>query len=159
MKRNLNIYKDNQHDNLKAHLLVKKLMEEGEKLTFQFFYDDLTQANCVWIISEHIRTFKYMVCQESYDWILNYLVKGKSDDSNVDSIKIKEGEEGDKHIQTNVLMAFIEMKVIIQFTPLYKEQANLLTGVAQFPYGKIVFKAWRTQRIMDFLKDHDIVLS
>ena len=74
----MNIILPPAYDNETAHLQVKQLMEQKKNLSIRV--DD---TPCAWISNSDMSRLKYMLNTASWNWIINYLGTGNSDDFRV----------------------------------------------------------------------------
>ena len=149
-----------RYSNVDAHNAIKQLMLRGERLVVRFFSENTQYLPCALVGTDNVKAFKYVIYQNSFDWLMGYLMCGKSYMEDIDAKPIMTVEEAE-HIQDfqfHVLEMFIRSEISLQFTPLFLDRSSYITGIAPFDYGKVLFKFYRKQGLIDYLREHGITI-
>lgn len=146
------------YGNTEAHNTIKQLMLRGEELTIGFFNEDLTNNACAWVESRTIRAFKYVIFQENLNWLMNYLIAGEVEDIDAKPFGIEGQEEDEGDIQLDILKQFIKANVTVQFIPLSLDRSSHISAIAPFNHGKVIFKFKRTNELLEYLREQDILI-
>ena len=152
MKKKLNFSGVGAYDNTAAHNYFKELMLRHDILTVRFANDSFTKLPCAWIETKDVKAFKYILFEESFLWLVNYLRNGEVEDVDVNPLGNGEYEPSEDDFQLEVLRGFVEAEMKLQFTPLFLDRSEHLTAIVPFQYGKVLFKIKRTSELLDYLR-------
>ena len=148
----------NTYDNVGAHHMVKLMMQKGENLSIQF---KTTKDNYpyAWVESRGVAGFKYLLKPEALTWLYNYLTEGKIEDFGITPAEVEPfKEDEDNNIQVKVLKELVESGRRVQFTPLFRETNNYISAISNFLHGKIFFRVERTEELLDYLREKDVLI-
>ena len=87
-----------RYSNVDAHNAIKQLMLRGERLVVRFFSENTQYLPCALVGTDNVKAFKYVIYQNSFDWLMGYLMCGKSYMEDIDAKPIMTVEEAE-HIQ------------------------------------------------------------
>ena len=146
------------YGNTEAHNTIKKLMLRGEKLNIGFFNEAITNNACAWIESKSISASKYIIFEDNFNWLMNYLINGETEDIDAKPFGIEGLEENEGDFQLDVLKAFIKNEIALQFVPLSLDRSEFVSAISTFNHGKVMFKVKRTRELLKYLREHDILL-
>lgn len=146
------------YDNKGAHEQLKGMMARKERLSIYFSIDNAGYEFAK-IESKTVSGFKYRLNQESFDWIMGYLIHGKTDNDKVNPIDLQQAEDTDPDLlRTNIMKQFIEAGLgQFQVAPAFLDRSGRLTATARFSYGTIKFFTVRDEDIESFLKEHSLI--
>ena len=133
------------YDNEATHRQVKLLMMQGKRLHI------LVHAEEVYISCQGHTGLRYLLNDNSWKWILNYLRKGDYEDYGVFPSRVSRVANED----------FIEIKareLIMQgcnvlTIPFHRETEAVISLRVLFKYGKLFFNIKRTDDFIDYLID------
>lgn len=81
----------NHYDNMAAHDAVKRMMERRD--WFEVYFNIDKEGFCSFRLrSIRQAPFEYQISRMAYAWILEYLIRGSSDDARVDPMQPLHGE-------------------------------------------------------------------
>lgn len=133
------------YDNEAAHRQIKLLMMQRKRLHV------LVHAEEVYISCQRLTGLRYLLNDNSWKWILNYLRKGDYEDLGVSPSKVPSlANENFKEIQVRVL---IEQKNNVATIPFHRETEAVISLRVLFKYGKLFFNIRRTDDFIDYLID------
>lgn len=146
------------YDNKGAYEQLKGMMARKERLSIYFSIDNAGYEFAK-IESKTVSGFKYRLNQESFNWIMGYLIHGKTDNDKVDPTNIKQSEDTDPDLlRTNIMKQFIKAGLgQFQVTPALLDRQNKLTATARFSYGTIKFFTVRDEDIESSLQEHRLI--
>lgn len=122
-------------------------MEQKKNLSIRV--DDIPSA---WISNSDMTRLKYMLNTASWNWIINYLKTGTSDDFRVFPLQ----EESLPDFQTTVLKELVDKKYKIYRIPFLRETQPYINLIAVFKFGKIYFRIRLTDPIVKNLNSNNI---
>ena len=73
---------EQSYDNTAAHSELKAMMNRGERLSL-YFTIDRYGYEAIRVESKTTKNFAYQIKQEAFAWVMNYLMKGETEDFNV----------------------------------------------------------------------------
>ena len=146
------------YDNTAAHTELKAMMNRSERLTL-YFTIDRYGYEAIRVESKTTKNFAYQINQEAFAWVMNYLMKGETEDFNVKSDAVVKSEEADANkFRKDMLKLFVENRIgKIQFTPEFRDRAGKLTAIANFRNGTILFFMERDEEIADYLREKGFI--
>jgi len=147
----------NAYDNTGAHNMLKSMMQRGDELTVRFFTDKWLFP-CVWVESKQIKGFKYRLSELALQWISGYIFSGEFEDVEVNPTDIKQEKEGDEDFQEGILKFLLHEGISLQFTPLFRERSGYISAISSQRKGKIQFSIKRTEEMLDFLRENDVLI-
>lgn len=157
----LNINFENQtvkaYDNNGAHNAAKLIMRKFENMNIQFKTgkDNFPYA---WLESKSTAGFKLILNQKELTWLMGYLKEGKAEDFGTEPEKVeayKDGEDND--LQMSIFKQLIESGKILQFVPMFRETNVYITAYASYKKGKIIFRLKRTDDLMEYLTEKELI--
>lgn len=148
----------NNYGNTEAHNTIKQLMLRGEKLNIGFFNEPITNNACAWIEARTICAFKYVIFEDNFNWLMDYLANGEVEDIDAKPFGIEGLEENEGDFQLDVLKAFIKNEIVLQFVPLSLDRSEFVSAISTFNHGKVIFKLKRTRELLEYLREHSILL-
>lgn len=143
----MNIIFPPTYDNKLAHLQVKQLMEQKKNLSIR-----VDNTPCAWISNSDMTRLKYMLNTASWNWIINYLKTGNSDDFRVFPLQ----DELLPNFQITVLKELVDKKYPIYRIPFLREIQPYINLIAVFKFGKIYFRIRLTDPIVEYLNSNNI---
>lgn len=140
-----------------AYKQLKAMMARNERLSIYFSIDQYG-FEIARIESKTVAPFNFQLNQESFDWLMVYLIQGKTD-KDVDPTQLKKSEEKDRDLfRANLMKAFIDANLgQFQFVPAFLDRPGRLTATAKFKNGTIKFFTVRDESTEQFLHEHSIV--
>lgn len=149
---------EQSYDNTAAHTELKAMMNRNERLTL-YFTIDLYGYEAIRVESKTTKNFAYQINQEAFAWVMNYLMKGETEDFNVKPDAVAKSEETDANkFRKDMLKLFVENGIgNIQFTPEFRDRTGKLTAVANFRYGTILFFMERDEEITSYLRERGLI--
>lgn len=149
---------ENSYNNVAAHEELKAMMNRGERLQFYFTIDRFG-CEAVRVESKTTKGFNYQLSQEGFDFLMNYMMKGETEDVSVnptETIKA-ENEEADEY-RREMMKLFIENNIgHLQFTPEFRDRSGRLTATATFRNGTILFFTNRDVATVEYLREKGLV--
>ena len=129
------------YNNTAAHSELKAMMNRNERLSL-YFTIDRYGYEAIRVESKTTKNFAYQIDQAAFAWVMNYLMKGETEDFNVKP----------------ELKLFVENRIgNIQFTPEFRDRTGKLTAVASFRNGTILFFMERDEEITDYLREKGLI--
>lgn len=146
------------YNNTAAHEELKAMMNRSERITFYFTIDQYGYE-AIRVESKTTKNFAYQIGQEAFAWVMNYLMKGETEDFNVKPETVAKSEETDANkFRKDMLKLFIENGIgNIQFTPEFRDRTGKLTAVANFRNGTILFFMEREEDIVNYLREKGLI--
>ena len=133
------------YDNEAAHRQVKLLMMQHKRLHV------LVHAEEVYISCQGHTGLRYLLNNNSWKWILNYLRKGDYEDFGVFPSRVSHLDNEDfKEIKAKEL---IEQGSNVLIIPFHRETEAVISLRVLFKYGKLYFNIKRTDELIDYLID------
>ena len=120
---------EQSYDNTAAHSELKAMMNRSERLSL-YFTIDRYGYEAIRVESKTTKNFAYQIDQAAFAWVMNYLMKGETEDFNVKPE---------------------------QFTPEFRDRTGKLTAVANFRNGTILFFMERDEEITDYLREKGLI--
>lgn len=131
------------YDNETAHRQVKLLMIQHKRLHI------LVHAEEVYISCQKLTGLRYLLNNDSWKWILNYLRKGDYEDFGVLPSRVSHlANENFKEIKVKEL---IEQGRNVLTIPFHRETEAVISLRVLFKYGKLFFNIRRTDDLIDYL--------
>ena len=145
------------YGNIGVHNAAKLMMRKYENLTVQFktSKDNFPYA---WLESQSMVGFKLILNQKELTWLMGYLKEGKAEDFGTEPEKVeayKEGEDSD--LQMSIFKQLIESGKILQFVPMFRETNGYITAYASYKKGKIIFRLKRTDELVEYLTEKELI--
>lgn len=147
-----------RYNNLEAHNEVKAMMIRGERVQF-YLTIDRYGYEAIRIESKTTKNFAYQLNQESFNWIMKYLMNGETEDLTVKPDEVVKSEETDANkFRKDMLKLFVENGIgNIQFTPEFRDRQGKLTATATFRNGVILFFIERDEDITEYLREKGLI--
>ena len=146
------------YNNSEAHNELKAMMNRNERIQF---YPTVDRFGCeaIRVESKTTQGFNYQMNQNSFDWVMNYLMKGENEDINVNPTEIEKSEFADADsFREAMLKLFIESGIgRIQFTPEFRDRTGRLTATATFRHGTVLFFVPRTEELTTYLRGKELI--
>ena len=73
---------EQSYDNTAAHTELKAMMNRSERLSLYFTIDQYGYE-AIRVESKTTKNFAYQIDQAAFAWVMNYLMKGETEDFNV----------------------------------------------------------------------------
>lgn len=142
-----------KYDNSSAYEELQAMMKQGKPISVRFGVKD--NYPCVYVENKSTRCFPYQIKEKSLNGFLHYLETGEITDFDPDPMKLDEisDEETDKY-KESMFRQFVESGTNIQYTPLFREYNNNITGLVTLRKGTIFLSTKRTPEFMEFLREH-----
>ena len=149
---------EQSYDNTAAHTELKAMMNRNERLTL-YFTIDRYGYEAIRVESKTTKNFAYQIGQEAFAWVMNYLMKGETEDFNVKPDAVAKSEERDANkFRKEMLKLFVENGLgNIQFTPEFRDRTGKLTAVANFRNGTVLFFMERDEEITSYLRERGLI--
>ena len=149
---------EQSYDNTAAHTELKAMMNRNERLTLYFTIDRYGDE-AIRVESKTTKNFAYQINQEAFAWVMNYLMKGETEDFNVKPDAVAKSEERDANkFRKEMLKLFVENGIgNIQFTPEFRDRTGKLTAVANFRNGTVLFFMERDEEITSYLRERGLI--
>ena len=149
---------EQSYNNTAAHTELKAMMNRNERLTL-YFTIDRYGYEAIRVESKTTKNFAYQINQEAFAWVMNYLMKGETEDFNVKPDAVAKSEEIDANkFRKDMLKMVVENKIgNIQFTPEFRDRTGKLTAVGNFRNGTILFFMERDEEITDYLREKRLI--
>ena len=136
------------YDNETAHRQVKLLMIQRKRLHI------LVHAEEIYISCQKLTGLRYLLNNDSWKWILNYLRNGDYEDFGVFPSRVSRVVNEDfKEIKAREL---IEQGCNVLIIPFHRETEAVISLRVLFKYGKLYFNIRRTDDFINFLIDKKI---
>lgn len=129
------------YDNETAHRQVKQLMMQHKQLHIQMNGE-------AWISSQGMTGIRYLLDEQSWHWILNYLQTGDYEDFGIFPSDISRMTAD---TQLTCLQELVEQKCNIARIPFLRETEAYVKLRALFRFGKLYFSIKRSDEFMDYL--------
>lgn len=142
-----------KYDNKSAYEELQTMMKQGTPISISFGVKD--NCPCVYVENKNTRCFPYQIKEESLNGFLHYLRTGEITDFDPDPMKLEEmsDEEADEY-KESIFKQFVDSGINIQYTPLFREYNNNITGLVTLRKGTIFLSTKRTTEFMEFLREH-----
>jgi len=135
------------YDNETAHRQVKLLMRQGKQLNIRI-------EDEAWISCRGVTGLRYLLNENSWRWILNYLQTGDYEDFGVFPSDIERVTfEG---FQESKVKQLVDEKSNIACIPFLRETQAYVKLRGLFKFGKLFFSIRRTDEFMDYLNDNGL---
>lgn len=146
------------YNNVAAHAALRSMMSRFDRLNIIFDIDE-DGYEVAKIESKIVKRFAYQLNDESANWLLAYLLTGKSDDFGVEPSDVQKSDQTNgNEYRKNMLKQFVESKIVnIQFTPEFRDRRGQLTAVANFKFGNIFFYVNRDEDIVSYLQERELI--
>lgn len=146
------------YNNVAAHAALRSMMSRFDRLNIIFDIDE-DGYEVAKIESKIVKRFAYQLNDESANWLLTYLLTGKSEDLGVEPSDVQKSDQTNgNEYRKNMLKQFVESKIVnIQFTPEFRDRRGQLTAVANFKFGNIFFYVNRDEDIVSFLRERELI--
>ena len=82
------------YNNTAAHSELKAMMNRNERLSL-YFTIDRYGYEAIRVESKTTKNFAYQIDQAAFAWVMNYLMKGETEDFNVKPEAVAKSEETD----------------------------------------------------------------
>ena len=128
------------YNNNEAHKELQGMMNRNERIQLYFTVDRFG-CEAIRVESKTTSGFNYQLNQTSFNWVMNYLIKGETEDINVNPSEIEKSEfEDADSFRLSMMKLFIESGVgRLQFTPEFRDRSGRLSATASFRNGTILF--------------------
>lgn len=146
------------YNNVEAHNELKAMMNRGERVQLYFTIDRFGYE-AIRVESKTTKNFAYQLNQESFNWVMKYLMNGETEDLTVKPNKVDKSEETDaNNFRKDMLKLFVENGIgNIQFTPEFRDRQGKLTATATFRNGVILFFIERDEDITEYLREKGLI--
>ena len=102
---------EQSYDNTAAHSELKAMMNRSERLSLYFTIDQYGYE-AIRVESKTTKNFAYQINQEAFAWVMNYLMKGETEDFNVKPEAVTKSEETDANkFRKDMLKLFVENRI------------------------------------------------
>ena len=135
------------YDNEAAHRQVKSLMKQGKLLNIRI-------EDEAWISCRGVTGLRYLLNENSWQWLLNYLRTGDYEDFGVFPSDIPQFTfEG---FQESKVKQLVDEKCNIACIPFLRETQAYVKLRGLFKFGKLFFSIRRTDDFMDYLNENGL---
>ena len=136
------------YDNEAAHHEVKLLMMQGKQLHVRVEEEE------IWISCQGVTGLRYLLNEESWQWILGYLQTGDYEDFGVFPSAVshivydgyKEGKVRELH----------EQGCKIDVIPFLRETEAYISLIVTFKFGKLFFSIRRSDAFINYLIEQEL---
>ena len=135
------------YDNEAAHRQVKLLMRQGKQLNIRI-------EDEAWISCRGVTGLRYLLNENSWRWILNYLKTGDYEDFGVFPSDIERFTFED--FQESKVKQLVDEKCNIACIPFLRETQAYVKLRGLFKFGKLFFSIKRTDEFMDYLNENGL---
>ena len=135
------------YDNEAAHRQVKLLMRQGKQLNIRI-------ENEAWISCQGVTGLRYLLNENSWQWLLNYLRTGDYEDFGVFPSDIPRFTFED--YQESKVKQLVNEKCNIACIPFLRETQAYVKLRGLFKFGKLFFSIRRTDEFMDYLNENGL---
>lgn len=151
---------NNTYPNEIALKELVKMMKRKDKITVSFVVDKYGYASTKLDSRALSEPFILQMSHEIYNWLTDYLIKGELVQPIPDahSDLLLSATEDSNELATNTLISFLrrpENRNFMHVTPEVSDKPNKLTVMFGFPFGLVVFKVKREQKILEELASFD----
>lgn len=149
---------EESYNNVEAHNELKAMMNRSERIQLYFTIDRFGYE-VIRVESKTTKNFAYQLNQESFNWVMKYLMNGETEDLTVKPDEIVKSDEPDANkFRKDILKLFVENEIgNIQFTPEFRDRQGKLTATATFRNGVILFFIERDEDITEYLREKGLV--
>lgn len=146
------------YNNVEAHNELKAMMNRGERVQLYFTIDRFGYE-AIRVESKTTKNFAYQLNQESFNWVMKYLMNGETEDLTVKPDEVIKSEETDANkFRKDMLKLFVENGIgNIQFTPEFRDRQGKLTATDTFRNGVILFFIERDEDITEYLREKGLI--
>ena len=135
------------YDNEAAHRQLKLLMMQGKELHIQVENEEV-EIGC-----QGVTGLRYLLNNNSWEWILGYLQTGDYEDFGVfPSAVARIAKEGDKENRVKELIEHGYNVLSVRFR---RETDAVISIRVLFKFGKLFFYIKRTDKFIDYLISHN----
>ena len=135
------------YDNEAAHRQVKLLMKQGKQLNIRI-------EDEAWISCRGVTGLRYLLNENSWQWLLNYLRTGDYEDFGVFPSDIPRFTF--ENFQERKVKQLVDEKCNIACIPFLRETQAYVKLRGLFKFGKLFFSIRRTDEFMDYLNDNGL---
>ena len=136
------------YDNEAAHHQVKLLMMQHKQLNIRVEEEE------VWISCQGMTGLRYLLNDDSWDWILGYLQTGDYEDFGVFPSAVSMIVDDD--FKEGKVRELVKQGCNILPIPFHRETEAYINLRAIFKFGKLFFSIQRTDNFINFLIDEEI---
>jgi hypothetical protein len=142
------------YDNRGAYDTLMGMMRHQDKINVKFSANKKDMIPYAWVDSKNVAGFKYQLKSESIAGLIHYLETGEISDFDRDPCNVDKLSEEQVDFTELVLKQFIENGKIIQWTPMFRESPEYISGIHSCLRGKIFFRIHRSDSIIDYLREY-----
>ena len=135
------------YDNEAAHRQVKSLMKQGKLLNIRI-------EDEAWISCRGVTGLRYLLNENSWQWLLNYLRTGDYEDFGVFPSDIPRFTF--ENFQERKIKQLVDEKCNIACIPFLRETQAYVKLRGLFKFGKLFFSIRRTDEFMDYLNENGL---
>ena len=135
------------YDNEAAHRQVKLLMKQGKQLNIRI-------EDEAWISCRGLTGLRYLLNENSWQWLLNYLRTGDYEDFGVFPSDIPRFTF--ENFQERKIKQLVDEKCNIACIPFLRETQAYVKLRGLFKFGKLFFSIRRTDEFMDYLNENGL---
>lgn len=135
------------YDNEAAHRQVKLLMRQGKQLNIRI-------EDEAWISCRGVTGLRYLLNENSWQWLLNYLRTGDYEDFGVFPSDIPRFTF--ENFQERKIKQLVDEKCNIACIPFLRETQAYVKLRGLFKFGKLFFSIRRTDEFMDYLNENGL---
>ena len=129
------------YDNETAHRQVKLLMRQGKQLNVRI-------EDEAWISCQGVTGLRYLLNENSWQWLLNYLRTGDYEDFGIFPSDTSKSFTAMEHLKE-----LIESRCNIARIPFLRETQAFVKLRGLFKFGKLFFSIRRSDEFMDYLNE------
>lgn len=135
------------YDNEAAHRQVKSLMKQGKLLNIRI-------EDEAWISCRGVTGLRYLLNENSWQWLLNYLRTGDYEDFGVFPSDLPRFTF--ENFQERKIKQLVDEKCNIACIPFLRETQAYVKLRGLFKFGKLFFSIRRTDEFMDYLNENGL---
>lgn len=143
------------YDNESACKELLSRVDKGERLVIRV-YTDREGYPSLGIETTKVTPFKLRMNQALLKLIVGYLKDGKIDENPINANDVEPYEEG-KDFTTDLFKLLIDARFRPQIVPLFRTVYGYVNAVFTFPNGKMYFHLERTDELLDYLAEKNLL--
>ena len=154
-----NVRHANHYDNVAAHETVKRMMARRD--WFEVYFNIDREGFCSFRLrSIQQAPFEYQISRKAYAWVLEYLIRGKSDDGRVDPTQPLHGdgvraEDFRKLMFLTFMSEFSRLKLWLGGG--IGDRPERFTSYVKLNFGVIYFFFRRDEKLLAYMREKQFI--
>lgn len=144
-----------KYDNESAYKELLSRVNNGERLVVGI-YTDRDGFPSFGIETKKVARFKLRANSALLNLLMGYLTNGNTDVSSVNANEVEPCEEG-QNFKVEVFRLLVDAGLTPQIVPLFRTVYGYVYAMFHFPNGRIEFHLERTEELMDYLADKNLL--